>query len=409
MKFFGGSWSGFEKSGESHSHPKQTMIALSDYQAPTMPTENAMRRLYKRVKQHIQSLRKPGSEPVLTERKFEPATLKALDKLAGPPACGPLLDDFDVALTDWRADPAGLCHYLVVLPPCDPNNVLAAWAQSRGHALLDAPPRHRLHEAQPIRFPEGDDDALLVIPRLEDWFLRHRNGLASVRTLFAELAESNRRCLIGCNSWAWAFLVKSAGAALVLPQPMSFAPFHALRLQQWFSELAAQEADSRVVFRLAGSGADVLQKKDDGHLNNSYLEQLASRSHGIPWVAWHQWRQSLHTRLDAGESSPSATENDSRTLWINDVEDKSRPLELPLPLDDQESGLLVMHALLMHGSLNAAELAAVLPYPAGSGVLAALLRAGFIQKHGDLLAPQAGAYPAIRSALKAAGFPLGKV
>ena len=61
------------------------------------------------------------------------------------------------------------------------------------------------------------------------------------------------------------------------------------------------------------------------------------------------------------------------------------------------------------GSLSAAELAAVLPYPVGSSVLAALLRAGFIQKHGDLLAPQGGAYPAMRSALKAAGFPLGKV
>ena len=391
------------------SQPRQAMIALSDYEPPTMPTEHAMLRLWKRIKQHIQSLRQSESELALPAKKFESATLKALDKVAGPPACGPLLDEFDGALADWRADPAGLHHYLVVLPPCDSNDVIAAWAQSRGHAMLDAPPRHRLHETQPIRFPEDENDALLVIPRLEDWFLRHRNGLASVRALFTELAESNRRCLIGCNSWAWAFLVRSAGAALVLPQPMSFAPFDALRLQQWFSELAAQEAGGQVVFRLAGSGADVLQKKDDGHLNNSYLEQLASRSHGIPWVAWHQWRQSLHTRLDAGESSPSATENDSRTLWINDVEDKSRPLELPLPLDDQESGLLVMHALLMHGSLNAAELAAVLPYPAGSGVLAALLRAGFIQKHGDLLAPQAGAYPAIRSALKAAGFPLGKV
>ena len=91
------------------------------------------------------------------------------------------------------------------------------------------------------------------------------------------------------------------------------------------------------------------------------------------------------------------------------MEDASLPLELPLPLDDQQSGLLVLHALLMHGSLNAAELSAVLPYPTGTGVVAALLRAGFIQKQGDLLAPQAGAYPAMRNALKAAGFPLGKV
>lgn len=118
-------------------------------------------------------------------------------------------------------------------------------------------------------------------------------------------------------------------------------------------------------------------------------------------------RQSLRTSIDASELSPHATENNGRTLWITDG--KEPPLELPLPLDDQESGLLVLHALLMHGSLNTAELAAVLPVPAGTGVIAALLRAGFIRKHGALLAPQAGAYPAMRSALEAAGFPLGKV
>ncbi len=385
------------------------MIALGDYQAPAMPTEHAMRRLWKRVKQHIQSLRQSESELALPAKNFESATLKALDQVAGPPACGPLLDDFDDALSGWLADGAGLRHYLVVLPPCDHNNVIAAWAQSRGHALLDAPPRHRLHESQPIRFPEAEDDALLVIPRLEDWFLRHRNGLVSIRALFAELAESKRRCLMGCNSWAWAFLVKSAGAALVLPRPMSFAPFDALRLQQWFGELATQEVGRQVFFRLTDSGADVLQKKDDGHLNNSYLEQLASRSQGIPWVAWHQWRQSLRTSLDTNEYSPGVAKNDSRTLWITDVEDTSLPLELPLPLDDQESGLLMLHALLMHGSLSVAELTAVLPYPARTDVIAALLRADFIQKHGAMLAPQAGAYPAIRSALKAAGFPPGKV
>ena len=395
------------------SPPRVAMIALSDYQAPTMPTEHVMRRLWKRVKSHIQSLRQSKSvsesESVLLARKFEPATLKALDKVAGPPAYGPLLDEFDDALAEWRADPAGLRHYLAVLPPCDSNDVIAAWAQSRGHATLDAPPRHRLHEAQPIRFPEAEDDALLVIPRLEHWFLRHRNGLASVRALFAELAESRRRCLIGCNSWAWAFLVKSAGAELVLPRPMCFAPFDTLRLQQWFSELAAQETGGPVVFRLAGSGADVLQKKDDGHLNNSYLEQLASRSHGIPWVAWHQWRQSLRTSLDTDESPPGITKNDGRTLWITDDEDTALPLELPLPVDEQENGLLMLHALLLHGALSAAELAAVLPAPVETGVIAALLRAGFIQKQGILLAPQADAYPAMRSALKAAGFPLGKV
>ncbi len=394
---------------KGHSPKAQGMLALSQYAVPTLPTEHSMRRLWKRVMQGIKNLRQTESESAVPAREFESATLKALDEVAGPPACGPLLDDFDEALNAWLADPAGSHHYLLILPPCDHNDVLSTWAQSRGHATLDAPPRERLHEVQRIRFPETVAPGLVVIPKLEEWFLRHHNGLACVKSLFAELSESEGRCVIGCNSWAWAFLVKSAGAGLVLPQPMSFAPFDALRLRQWFSELASQETGGGVAFRLARNGTDVLQKTDDGGLSSSYLDQLASRSRGIPWVAWHQWRQSLLTSLDADESPASQTEDDRRTLWINDEEDASIPLDLPLPLDDQENGLLVLHALLIHGSLSVAELSAVLPAPIGTGVIAALIRAGFIQKNGAMLAPQAGAYPAMRNTLKSAGFPLGKI
>ncbi|MEC5214438.1 hypothetical protein RCH06_003001 [Polaromonas sp. CG_9.5] len=395
---------------DKHPEPStRAMVALGDYQPPAMPTEDSLRRFWKRVKQRIKSLRQSKSEPVLPARKFESATFKALDEVAGPPACGPLLDDFDEAVSAWYTDPKGLRHYLVVLPPCDHHDVIGEWALLRGHTVLDAPPRHRVHEAQSIRFPEAENDTLLVIPKLEQWFLRHRNGLDCIKALFAELADARHRCVIGCNSWAWAFLVKSAGAGLILPQPMSFAPFDALRLQEWFSKLASQDKRGQVVFRLASNGSDALQKNDDGHLNNSYLEQLASHSRGIPWVAWHKWRQSLRTHLDADAPSVSVTEKDHLTLWITEDEDASLPIDLPLPLDDQENGLLVLHALLMHGALSSAELAAVLPAPAGTGLITALIRAGFIEKDGDFLVPQAGTYPAMRSALKSAGFPLGRI
>ena len=133
---------------------------------------------------------------------------------------------------------------------------------------------------------ELDGDGLLVIPRLEYWFLRQHNGLHALRSLLSRLACAERRCLVGCDSWAWRFLVKGAGADLALPRPGTFEPFDARRLRNWFATLARDSDGVTATFRLAGNGEDVLACDDDGEPRNAHQRQLAARSGGIPWVAW---------------------------------------------------------------------------------------------------------------------------
>ena len=416
------------------------LVALVDYCPPSMPAEHAIRAVLRRFKKRIFSVE---DDPMRADNRLKATTQNALDEVVALPAFGPFLDDFDHAVRTWLEEPDSTFHCVVVLPPCDAGDVLGTWAQLRGYTVVRAPARGQGHGMTVIppqvvntKSAAGDEvggapqppvDALLVIPQLESWFLRRRHGLEAVRALLSELQRSDRRCLIGCNSWAWAFLVRAAGAALVLPSPRTFAAVDAQRLQAWFAQLATRSGSDRMAFRLASNGADVLQTHSDGSLVNSYLKELAARSHGIPWVAWHLWRKALRTgmdattpetvrrhsqasdlsreqdsfREDAVKKSHSGVDSNERTFWIKSVPDPS------LPHDRDDNALLVLHALLIHGALSTAELLSVLPDATAAEVLPALLRAGFIAQGQSQLSLEPAAYPVVRRLLVADGFPTG--
>ncbi len=385
------------------------LIALSDYTAPTMPTEHAFRATWARLKRRMSG----PEDPLLQHSGLDRATLAVSSDLADPPDCGPLLQSLDEQFGEWSrdSDPRHRLRTLIV-PPCDSTGTLRVWAQLRGHALLPEPDRIDLTSlAAQDQLPDLTGDGLLVIPQLEHWFLRERNGLHALRSLLSKLACADRRCLVGCDSWAWRFIVKSAGADLTLARPQTFEPFDARRLRDWFATLA-RDGDSDGVtatFRLAGNGADVLACNEEGEPHNAHLRQLAARSGGIPWVAWHLWRASL--KVSAGDEPLSdravgATAGDARTVWVvgDDV-------DVELPRTNEDRSLLVLQALLIHGGLTPDEINAVLPTTGEPDMLAALVTSGHLQREnrGGRHRVRPMAYPAIRKALQAAGIPTGAI
>jgi hypothetical protein len=381
-------------------HPTE-LIPLSKYAAPAMPTEHALRAAWRRLQQRIGG----NDGPMLPSAGLERGSLLLLDDLADPPACAPQLQALEHNLAGWaRSHAAAPRMQLVIVPPCDRTGAIETWARSAGHALLAAPSRLDL-------FGSGADiaagglsgDGLLVIPRLERWFVRQRNGLRVVRSLLAQLAASDRRCLVGCDSWAWAYLVKAASAELMLPQPRTFEACDAARLRRWFAELATVGGDG-ASFRLARNGEDVLACDDDGEPRSKWLRELAARSGGIPWVAWHLWRAGLQLRADdttLSERAARAVADDKRTVWVVDPDDAR------LPLVHEDRMLLALQALLIHGGLTAAELEAVLPATGDADVLPALVESGHLRRDRGLFSVRPSAYPAVRQALLAADFPVG--
>ncbi len=391
---------------------RRPMQKLGQYEWPSMPAEETVRRFYARA---LAMVRKDDDAPFITKDKLRRITRDRLDAVAAPPACGPVLAELGIMVDDWLAGDGKVGVKTIVTPPCDRNSVVAGFARQRGYAILDAPDREKLSSPVIGSLPDLAGDGVLVIPNLENWFLRHANGLVLVRALLAAIEANDRPCLIGCNSWAWSFLRKAVEVDMLLPDAQTFAPFDAARLQAWFSQLTQADGTRAIDFRFVKNGDAVFGKNGDDAAPSDYFRRLAAHSLGIPWVAWHLWRDSLFSDLPLDENGEHAEDiaaaggkdedgqsgdidAATETLWVAALDETITPGGL------SQATLLVLQALLIHGELSANAMAKVTPIVGQSNVLPALITAGFVERDGNLMHLNATAYPVIRDALKNAGF-----
>lgn len=373
-------------------HP---LVPLKEVELPSWPERAAVKMAMMRL--HTLLTRR-GDRPFIAEDRLDDSA-DVFSDMAAPPFYAPLMDELDDTLADWTADGAPAQWIKpVVLPPCDEQDLLSQWARRHHHDVLTPPTRDALliDTLEPPLDLSGD--GVLVIPRLEAWFLRHRSGLGLIRSLLESLADLKRHCVIGCNSWAWAFLCKAVDAHLILPEPLTLKPFDEPRLRRWIAGIARQQAVEGTRFRLNSNGKNIFALDRKDRPREEYFETLAARSRGIAWVAWHIWQRSLKKARDTEDNDYS--DDDQQTLWVVALE------EFSLPGSDGTQALLILQALLIHESLSARELECVLPDPGSSGMRHALHRAGFIGEKSGRYYCRPAAYPAIRDGLATAGFPL---
>lgn len=397
-----------ESDGPSAARPLQP---IAEYKMPGMPTDVATKRL---IGWAWRQVREPeGPEPFIAESNLNHVTGRMLREVAGPPACGPLMHDFDEHFRSLLAGADGLPRvHLVLLPPGDQSDLLGRFASNHGLDALPLPPRSSLLEPQDTLIEEvvaalvgqsADGDNVLVNPQLERWFLRHECGLALVRRLFDLIDVSQRRIIVGCSTWAWDFLCKAAQANMVLPSGITFERFGATELHDWFAALEV-EGGSTCKIRLASNGADLFSEKS---ATNRYFYGLAAESLGIPWVAWHRWRRSLRYKHASAEDAnakhqteQNAVDDDAEgTFWVSSLPTFS------LPPEHLEPATLVLQAILIHGGLNAEELRQVVPVVGELRIVSSLIAAGYVRRgyFGMQIVPTV--YPEIRRELISDGFP----
>ena len=139
------------------------------------------------------------------------------------------------------------------------------------------------------------------------------------------------------------------------------------------------------------------------------MQQLADKSGGIPWVAWQLWRRSLRTESDDDSQTANKDKNaaelekqkksdkDPTVLWVVSNQPQT------LPRGHERAACLLLQALLIHGSLPEHILSTVLPSIGESNLVVALVRSGFVERHGDEVRCLATAYPAIWTSLTNSG------
>lgn len=373
---------------------------LGEYGWPSMPTEEAVHRAWARVKAVFEGT---DDDPFIADDQLERTTLEMLDAVAAPPACGPVVDEIARAVAAWRSDSQAGHLKVIVTPPCDENGVVETFADQQGHTILSPPERQALLARPAAPVPDLGGDGLLVVPQLERWFVRHRNGLGAIRALLAAVYEQDRPVLIGCNSWAWAFLTKAVDINLLFPTPVTFQPFDADRLRDWFSDLSTASATQEIAFRLPGTGQDVFST-EGGAQGGHYFRTLAAHSLGVPWVAWHLWRRSLFSGRpndsdDSADDTPEADDS-GRTLYVGEFD------QIILPGKRPQTALLVLHALLIHGPMTLDEIRAAVPLVAEPNIVPSLEATGFVEWVDGAVQCRAAAYPSVRAGLVDAGFPV---
>ncbi|MGB6230417.1 MAG: hypothetical protein WBF53_09865 [Litorimonas sp.] len=385
-----------------------TFRPLGKYDWPTTPAVQGFDRIRADLRKRLAGwVNTREDTPGIDVARVDPIAPDILDRIAEAPANQPVLAELTATLRPWLDEPkAAQVLQTVVLPPCDRENLLLRWSEQEG---LDVFPTDKLASD----LAELDDPSAmpLVIPRLEDRFLRTPEGLIAVRALIDQLAAMRRRTVVGCNSWAWQFLRKSCEIDLVLTDPMTFRAFNANRLRNWLGTLAFGSTDGieapRTRFLSETSGRDVFGNGDGEAELSSFMNDLAKRSLGIPWVAWNLWRASLEMEKakegddtdEPGDPVPDIDKMD--TIWVSELHN------FALPGRSDQNALLVLHALLIHGGLTEPLIGRTVPLVSYTNVLASLLGAGLVDRAEDgAYRCVPAAYPAIRDGLKNNGYPV---
>lgn len=347
---------------------------------------------------------------------------------------------------DWNAGVAALQRCFEEVLPTDGSQrtavvgppgsgvqpILSAWAESCDAECLTPPKRGECLTQESgekettldgrLEVPEDDDGRPLAIVDLAQWYLRHPAGLRVVRELLQQLRTLRRPVVVGCDSWAWAYLSKAIHVDALLPNAYALAALCGPTLRAWLAELCGGDDACPREFRFADDDsrlvltADESTKDADSAEHRGFLDRLASTSRGIPEVALALWEHCLRTVKDdspsdqtsekdqdsRGEADEVATTVDPPTGQITWIQSKALS-DLPLvPSDLTRSDAIVLHTLLIHAGLSEELLSELLPFDA-SQISRSLLLLGNLDvvcQRENTWTVQPLAYPNVRRFLK---------
>lgn len=354
-------------------------IPLTQYSKPNAPTGEVVRGGLASAWRIL----RPNSR----QANFDQDTLCAappylLDRAAPAPDLEQMVIALEGALQDWifTRDSKKSVKVIVGPPGSNVDQAVAALACRNGWPRLGAPTQTEILAGGNAWLAniKGDELVPLAIPKLGNCYLRHQDGLTLISRLLDWLESTRRRCLIACDSWAWAYLASAMHIDAMLPTPLTLAPIDGTRLQFWLPALARSNG-GHFVFRDTSNGQPIFRTEsnyDDLIRNNAkpgqmesfgewvgagnLIKQLAAYSRGLPLVAWRWWRECLEVAPDAKRviEQKVARVDDCYTVWVKPWS------QLHLPLVPRSAGTteaIILQTLLLHGGATAELLELLLP------------------------------------------------
>jgi hypothetical protein len=380
--------------------PRWQYVALEDYQPPAAPVSEAARTRLAWLWALLQRMRGKSEREHSAAKELQALSEAQLAHLVpSPDWCGAAAV-LATRLTDWLAqpDPEQPVVLLVGAPYNGHTQILAAWAEQQRWTVLYPPSRAQILDGGAAWLAEQrEQHDPWVLPRLEQTYLRHTAGLQCLRGLLDQACTGRMgRGIIGCDSWAWAFLRRCWHG----PPPLTLTLQAAdeARLRAHLQPATGASEQSGLFFRVNDTEQAVLvplaTAAESVELSN-YLQLLAAYSRGILGVAWATWRESLRLGANGHADWPPA----DQTIWLPAWNEIEHP---QLPSDAGHNEAFVLHTLLLHNGLPSEYLRLVLPLLPGqvNEVLFRLKAAGLVSVANDEFQVAARAYPVVRQFLQ---------
>lgn len=382
-----------------------SFVPIGEYQVPGLPATSAIADAWESLKRLLRKVDQSSLQPARDEAKLRALPEVQLEHLAPPVDPTEPADALDAALYDWLNNdaPDWPIRFVISQPYAHPD-LLHFWAVRHGATVVEPPTIEQILAGDldwldqwPV---DGGAGRFWVLPRLAHCFLRHTDGLKLVRTLLAR-AEAGElgRGVIGCDSWAWAYLMH----LWPVPHPgaLTAQAFDGQRLTRLLTHQIKRRPHRRVRFLNAATGHDILSVPSDDTEVHPEILRLASHTRGNPGTALTYWRRSLRTEpeedaVEASSEPISGEVFDEEDVWVS-----ARLDEPMLPNEADEDVALVLHALLLHDGLPAALLPTLLPltYDGCLAILLRLKRARLVTQRDERWVVTATGYTSVRSLL----------
>ena len=225
-------------------------VPIAEYKPPAAPVGQSVRDRLAFFRRLIGRGEKEQEPPLEGIENIQALPDWQLECIAPAPGWHDPAAALDVELKDWLVQEKPVSPVVVMVGP--PHNghcqTLTTWAQRQQWPLLSPPTAAQILAGEDTWLTKQNiADTPWVLPCLERTYLRHPEGLTVVRRFLANAyAGKLGRGIIGCDSWAWAFL-RHVWRGRV-PVTVTLQAFDESRLARHFRSLADAFGDRPLRF-----------------------------------------------------------------------------------------------------------------------------------------------------------------
>ncbi len=399
---------------EKSAPPLWQYVPLNEYRVPATTIQSTFKTRFIAFRNRLRTEKNPASEPFHRAEDLKSLPERLLKQILPATDWHPHIQAIEDIVAAWRGtpNPSDPAVFMLNIPYSYTQDLLTCWAETKALEIIDPPdPIDIPGNVEPWMNRLAEMDDIWVLPNLEKCYLRHFAGLGMVRRLFAGLFSGRLgRGIIGCDSWAWAYL--SRIFRLKSQLTLVSQGFDSEKLANWLYGTLPENKRQRFIFRQADTGRYVIRpaipQNSDSGANiepNAFLKDLAAYSRGIPGVALSLWRRCLKGQPDTiqAQQQENADSPQRVSIWVQSLTGMEHP---SIPQGSDRSHAFILHGLLLHNGLTEDLLARILSLPAEEiePVLCELEMAGLIGIDDGIWRVSPAGYPVVREFLRTRGF-----